>query len=48
MATGVVPGAGKAFVAQEHPEGRITFIDLAEGEEREITGFELASKVVSE
>ena len=51
LSTGTVPSAGpagKAFVAQAHPEGRITFIDLADGAGREITGFELSSKVVSE
>jgi hypothetical protein len=48
LATGVVPSAGKAFVAQDHPEGRITFIQLEDGTEREITGFELSAKVVSE
>ncbi len=48
LATGTVPSAGKAFVAQAHPEGRITFIDLADGRGREITGFELSSKVVDE
>jgi hypothetical protein len=48
LASGTVPGAHKGFVAQLHPEGRITFIDLNEGGEREITGFELSSKVVNE
>ncbi len=51
LSTGTVPSAGeigKGFVAQAHPEGRITFIDLADGVGREITGFELSSKVVSE
>jgi len=48
LASGTVPGAQKAFVAQQHPEGRITFIDLNDGDEREITGFELSSKVVNE
>jgi hypothetical protein len=48
LASGTVPGAQKGFVAQLHPEGRITFIDLNEGGEREITGFELSSKVVNE
>ena len=43
-----VPAAGKGFVAQEHPEGRITFIDLVDGQSREITGFELSAKVVNE
>ncbi len=48
LATGTVPVAGKAYVAQAHPEGRITFIDMESGEGRDITGFELAAKVVSE
>jgi hypothetical protein len=48
LSSGTVPSANKAFVAQAHPEGRITFIDLDEGAGREITGFELSSKVVNE
>jgi DNA-binding beta-propeller fold protein YncE len=48
LSSGTVPAAQKAFVAQEHPEGRITFIDLGEGQSREITGFELSAKVVNE
>jgi hypothetical protein len=48
LSSGTVPAARKGFVAQEHPEGRITFIDLAEGQSREITGFELSAKVVKE
>jgi hypothetical protein len=46
LATGVVPAAGKGYVAQEHPEGRITFVDLADGSVRTLTGFELGAKVV--
>jgi hypothetical protein len=48
LSTGVVPEAGQAFVAQEHPEGRVTFIDLGTGQPRTVTGFELASRVVDE
>jgi hypothetical protein len=48
LSSGTVPAANKAFVAQQHPEGRITFIDLGEGESRELTGFELSAKVVNE
>jgi hypothetical protein len=44
-ALGIVPDANKAFVAQRHPEGRITFIDLETGKERTMTGFELVAKV---
>jgi hypothetical protein len=46
IAVGVVLGAGRAFIAQQHPEGRITFIDLDSGLARTLTGFELASRVV--
>ena len=38
---GVVPGAGVIFVSQLHDLGRIAFIDVASGEIREVTGFEL-------
>lgn len=46
IAVGVVAGARRAFVAQAHPEGRLTFIDLDTGASRTLTGFELASRVV--
>jgi hypothetical protein len=46
IAVGVVDGAGRAFVSQNHPDGRITFIDLTSGEARTLTGFELAARVV--
>lgn len=44
-ATGLVPAAGVAYIAQEHPQGRITFINLETGIPRTITGFELSAKV---
>ncbi len=46
LATGIVPAAGKGYVAQQHPEGRITFVDLADGSAKTLTGFELGAKVV--
>jgi hypothetical protein len=46
IAVGAVPGAKRAFVAQQHPEGRLTFIDLESGVARTLTGFELSSRVV--
>ncbi|MEP7050100.1 MAG: hypothetical protein ABJB12_07095 [Pseudomonadota bacterium] len=45
-ATGVVPGAKRGFVAQKHPEGRITFIDLSTGAAQTLSGFEIAARVV--
>jgi hypothetical protein len=41
---GVLP-SGKAFIAQLHPEGRITFVDLESGAANTLTGFELSAKV---
>jgi hypothetical protein len=46
LAAGIVPQAGRAFVAQAHPEGRITFLDLSDGSSRTLTGFELAAQIV--
>lgn len=46
-ATGLVPDAGVAYIAQAHPQGRITFINLETGVARTITGFEIAAKVVN-
>lgn len=43
--SGIVPEANQAFVAQKHPEGRITFIDLDSGALHTLTGFELAAQV---
>ena len=45
-ATGLVPDAGVAYIAQAHPQGRITFINLETGVPRTITGFEISAKVV--
>jgi hypothetical protein len=45
-ATGIVDRAGRGFVAQAHPEGRITFIDLEGARAHTITGFELAARIV--
>ncbi|TMQ17583.1 MAG: hypothetical protein E6J90_10845 [Deltaproteobacteria bacterium] len=43
---GVVPGAGQAFVAQRHPLGRMSFVALASGAIRTVTGFDLNSQIV--
>jgi hypothetical protein len=45
LAAGIVPHANRAFVAQAHPEGRITFVDLDDGSQHTLTGFELTAKV---
>jgi hypothetical protein len=43
---GVLPGAGTAFVAQRHPLGRVSFFDIATGDVRTITGFDLNSLII--
>lgn len=45
-ATGIVAQVGRGFVAQTHPEGRITFIDLETAQAHTITGFELAARIL--
>jgi hypothetical protein len=45
-ATGIVEQVGRGFVAQQHPEGRITFIDLESANAHTITGFELAARIL--
>jgi DNA-binding beta-propeller fold protein YncE len=45
-ATGIVEEVGRGFVAQQHPEGRITFIDLETARAHTITGFELAARIL--
>lgn len=46
IAAGIVLGANRAYIAQDHPEGRITFIDLGTGEAHTLTGFELGARIV--
>lgn len=46
LAVGVLPEHGIGYVAQQHPEGRITFIDLETAAPQTLTGFELAERVV--
>jgi hypothetical protein len=46
LSTALIPEVGVGFVAQSHPEGRITFVDFVTGAPRTLTGFELAAGVV--
>lgn len=48
LAVGILPEAGRGFVSQVHDEGRVTFVDLDDGEDKTVTGFELAGKVVDQ
>ncbi|HEX5064362.1 MAG TPA: beta-propeller fold lactonase family protein [Kofleriaceae bacterium] len=43
---GMLPGAAQAFVAQRHPLGRVSFLDLTSDAVRTVTGFDLNSQVV--
>lgn len=46
LAAGIVTDAAMGFVAGDHAEGRVTFVDLAKGSARTLTGFELGAKVI--
>jgi hypothetical protein len=46
IAAGVAAAARRGYVAQQHPEGRITFFTLDSGEARTLTGYELGARVV--
>jgi hypothetical protein len=46
IAAGVAAGARRGYVAQQHAEGRITFLTLDSGEARTLTGYELGARVV--
>ena len=46
IASGVVAAANRGYVAQSHPEGRITFIPFAGGPPQTLTGFDLGARVV--
>lgn len=46
-AVGVLPGANAAFVAQRHPLGRVSFLDIASDTVRTVTGFDLNGHVVN-
>jgi hypothetical protein len=45
VSLGAVPQSQRVFVGQEHPDGRITFIDWNTAESRTVTGFELNSRI---
>jgi hypothetical protein len=42
---GAVPGSKKVFIGQEHPDGRIAFIDWETGQLESVTGFELNGRI---
>jgi len=46
LASGLILDENRGFVAEAHPQGQVTFIDLETGDGRTVTGFELSSQVV--
>ncbi|HSD87210.1 MAG TPA: hypothetical protein VLB44_06830 [Kofleriaceae bacterium] len=46
-AVGILPGAAQAFIAQRHPLGRVSFVDLVSDAVRTVTGFDLNSHIVN-
>jgi hypothetical protein len=45
IAAGIIEPARRAYVAQSHPEGRITFVSLDTGGVQTLTAFELAAGI---
>ncbi|MDH5674664.1 MAG: hypothetical protein OEZ06_21230 [Myxococcales bacterium] len=45
ISVGSVPDRKRVFVGQDHPDGRITFIDWETGQRQTVTGFELNSRI---
>jgi len=45
ISLGSVPQSKRIFVNQDHPDGRITFIDWDTNQTRTVTGFELNSRI---
>lgn len=43
---GTVVGTDRIYVSQEHALGRVSFIDVATGQLRTVTGFQLNSQVI--
>ena len=43
---GSVPGTDRVYVSQDHAMGRLSFINVDNGEVRTVTGFELNSQVI--
>ncbi|TXD35900.1 hypothetical protein FRC98_14615 [Lujinxingia vulgaris] len=44
-AMGLIPGSGRVYVNQVHPQGRITFVEAATGERQTVTGYQLNSGI---
>jgi hypothetical protein len=45
VSIGPVPASERVFVGQDHPDGRISFIDWNTGDVQSVTGFELNSRI---
>jgi YVTN family beta-propeller protein len=45
VSVGSVPTTNRVFVGQDHPDGRISFIDWTTGAVQSVTGFELNSRI---
>lgn len=46
LASGLILDEDRGFVAEAHPQGQVTFVDLGSGESKTVTGFELSNQVV--
>jgi hypothetical protein len=45
VSVGAIPGSSRAFIGQDHPDGRISFVNWNTGDVESVTGFELNSRI---
>jgi DNA-binding beta-propeller fold protein YncE len=42
---GAIPAAGRVYVNQTHPQGRMTFVDVDSGKQQTVTGYQLNARI---
>ncbi len=42
---GAIPSAGRVYINQTHPQGRMTFVDVGSGKQQTVTGYQLNSRI---
>lgn len=48
LSAGILDAEALGYVAQYHPEGRVTFLGIRSGEVRSVSGYELSAEVIEE
>lgn len=42
---GAIPAAGRVYINQTHPQGRMTFVDVSTGKQQTVTGYQLNARI---